>query len=151
MSQSRRRPLVAVDARMVEASGIGTYLRNVLRRLVAGGPEWRLALLGDPGELARYEWASAPGVEVVPHHAPLYGLRRRNVKYIKAPRPEFYDLRDDPGELNNLYGAARPEICSRCGIRSLCCWIRPSTIAASSSSTERGVWMPSIGASHSRW
>jgi len=77
MSQSPRRPLVAVDARMVEASGIGTYLRNVLRRLVAAGPEWRLALLGDPDELARHHWAAASGVEVVAHRAPLYGLRQQ--------------------------------------------------------------------------
>ena len=77
MSQSHHRPLVAVDARMVEASGIGTYLRNVLRRLVADGPEWRLALLGDPDGLARHAWASASGVEIVAHRAPLYGLRQQ--------------------------------------------------------------------------
>jgi len=77
MSQSPRRPLVAVDARMVEASGIGTYLRNVLRRLVAGGPEWRLALLGDPEVLARHAWSAAPGVQVIAHRAPVYGLRQQ--------------------------------------------------------------------------
>ncbi len=77
MSQSSRRPLVAVDARMVEASGIGTYLRNVLSRLVAVGPEWRLALLGHPEQLARHSWSAAPGVEVVAHRAPLYGLRQQ--------------------------------------------------------------------------
>ena len=77
MSEDDRRPLVAVDARMVEASGIGTYLRNVLRRLVTAGPEWRLALLGDPDALARRRWAAAPGVEVVAHRAPIYGLRQQ--------------------------------------------------------------------------
>ena len=68
---------MAVDARMVAASGVGTYLRNVLRRLVADGPDWRLALLGDPEELARHSWSAAPGVEVVAHRAPLYGLRQQ--------------------------------------------------------------------------
>jgi glycosyltransferase involved in cell wall biosynthesis len=77
MDDLARRPLVAVDARMVEASGVGTYLRNVLRRLVADGPEWRLALLGDPEELARHPWSAAPGVEVVAHRVPLYGLRQQ--------------------------------------------------------------------------
>ena len=75
MSPDPRRPLVAVDARMLESSGIGTYLRHVLRRLVAAGPEWRLALLGDPDALAHQPWAAAPGVEVIAHQAPLYGLR----------------------------------------------------------------------------
>lgn len=35
--------------------------------------------------------------------APLRGLRRAAVKFIDAPRPELYDLRLDPGELDNQY------------------------------------------------
>ncbi len=34
----------------------------------------------------------------------LAALRRREVKYIQAPRPELYDLRRDPGEKTNLSG-----------------------------------------------
>ncbi len=60
---------------MVEASGIGTYLRQVLGRLASERAEWRLLLLGDPEALGREAWSSAPGVEVVAHRAPLYGLR----------------------------------------------------------------------------
>ncbi len=67
--------MVAVDARMADASGIGTYVCSVLARLVAAGPEWRLVLLGDPAALGRRAWAAAPGVEVVAHRAPIYGLR----------------------------------------------------------------------------
>ena len=32
----------------------------------------------------------------------LHGLRRLEAKLIVAPSPEFYDLRDDPGEQVNL-------------------------------------------------
>ena len=77
MSRSPRRPLVAVDARMVDASGIGTYLQNVLRRLVATAPEWDLALLADPEALARHGWGRARGVELLAHRAPFYGLRQQ--------------------------------------------------------------------------
>lgn len=35
--------------------------------------------------------------------SPLYGLRRHTDKYILAPRPEYYDLVKDPGELHNIY------------------------------------------------
>jgi choline-sulfatase len=35
--------------------------------------------------------------------APLRSIRAEGFKYIEAPRPEFYDLHADPGELNNKY------------------------------------------------
>ncbi|HXY42019.1 MAG TPA: sulfatase-like hydrolase/transferase, partial [Vicinamibacteria bacterium] len=35
--------------------------------------------------------------------APLHSVRLGGLKYIQAPRPELYDLRNDPGELHNLY------------------------------------------------
>jgi arylsulfatase A-like enzyme/Tfp pilus assembly protein PilF len=38
----------------------------------------------------------------------LYGLRTRDRKYIRAPRPELYDLDADPRERNDL-AAARPD------------------------------------------
>lgn len=44
--------------------------------------------------------------------APLRGTRSGDLKYISAPRPELYDLRLDPHELNNLY-AARPDDAAR--------------------------------------
>ena len=44
--------------------------------------------------------------------APLAGVRHAGRKWIQAPRPELYDLRHDPGELDNRYPAdsagARP-------------------------------------------
>ena len=38
--------------------------------------------------------------------SPLYGLRRHHDKFILAPRPEYYLLGRDPGELDNAYGRA---------------------------------------------
>jgi arylsulfatase A-like enzyme/Flp pilus assembly protein TadD len=35
--------------------------------------------------------------------APLKSIREDEKKYIEAPRPELYDLRADPHELNNIY------------------------------------------------
>jgi len=34
--------------------------------------------------------------------SPLASLRRRDLKYVQAPRPELYDLAADPGETTNL-------------------------------------------------
>lgn len=44
--------------------------------------------------------------------APLYAVREGGYKYIRAPRPELYDLRADPHELDNLY-ARQPAIARR--------------------------------------
>ena len=44
--------------------------------------------------------------------APLYAVRLDGYKYIRAPRPELYDLKVDPKELTNLY-AEKPEIARR--------------------------------------
>jgi arylsulfatase A-like enzyme/cytochrome c-type biogenesis protein CcmH/NrfG len=33
--------------------------------------------------------------------SPLIGIRRENAKFIRAPKPEFYDLHQDPGEKTN--------------------------------------------------
>ncbi|MEW6378008.1 MAG: tetratricopeptide repeat protein [bacterium] len=36
------------------------------------------------------------------HLSPLFGLRTQDWKYIQAPKPELYQLRQDAGEINNL-------------------------------------------------
>lgn len=42
--------------------------------------------------------------------APLRAARSGGSKYIEAPRPEFYDLKDDPGETQNRYEPWNPEV-----------------------------------------
>jgi arylsulfatase A-like enzyme/Tfp pilus assembly protein PilF len=37
--------------------------------------------------------------------APLFGVRHGGYKWVRAPRPEVYDLKRDPKELRNLYPA----------------------------------------------
>lgn len=40
--------------------------------------------------------------------SPLRSIRVGRYKYIEAPKPELYDLKDDPGEMHNLYAAKPP-------------------------------------------
>jgi len=42
--------------------------------------------------------------------APLVGVRRTDLKYILAPKPELYDLENDPRERNNLHDSRPKEV-----------------------------------------
>src|ERR1022692_5309326 len=42
--------------------------------------------------------------------AELRGIRTNQWKYIRAPRPELYDLTRDPGETNNVLAEHSPEV-----------------------------------------
>ena len=66
-----------------------------LAAVLAGGPQ--------PAETATYAESLTPRL----HYgwSDLRALREGRWKYILAPRPELYDVRDDPGETRNLAGA----------------------------------------------
>jgi choline-sulfatase len=89
-------------------------LGPTLSGLVEGG----LAVAAPPGLAGRDLSAALLAGEEPPaadlyaetHYPEIFGwsrlaaLRRRDVKYVDAPRPELYDLRRDPGEKRNLAG-----------------------------------------------
>ena len=43
-------------------------------------------------------------------YSPLAGITVGKKKFIRSPKPEFYDLENDPGELNNLFNAEDQDI-----------------------------------------
>lgn len=64
--------------------------RDLSRALLAGGEPAPGELYAETRYPATFGWS------------PLSALRRRDLKYIAAPRPELYDLRRDPRESANL-------------------------------------------------
>ena len=65
---------LAVDARMVRHSGIGTYLRHLVPRLVAARPAWRFTILGPVEELRALGWAAWPNATLVDCRVPIYSV-----------------------------------------------------------------------------
>jgi arylsulfatase A-like enzyme/tetratricopeptide (TPR) repeat protein len=55
----------------------------------------------EPEERPAYSESMAPQIQY--GWSPLYSLRRYPFKYIDAPRAEFYDLADDPGENSDIH------------------------------------------------
>jgi glycosyltransferase involved in cell wall biosynthesis len=56
-------PLITVDVRMFRSSGIGTYLRALLPRVIRLLPDARFCLLGDARSLASESFTNDPRVE----------------------------------------------------------------------------------------
>jgi glycosyltransferase involved in cell wall biosynthesis len=93
-----------VDARALHQSGIGRYLREVLRRLIADGRFGRIECLGDPVELQRFA-AGQPGSERVTYrsYTPAFYSPRVQLDWVRmtwgnarAPRVAFFPHFDAP-------------------------------------------------------
>ena len=61
------------------------------------------ALRGDVPPLDLPQYSESLMSQVGFGMAPLFGIRHGGYKWIRAPSPEVYDLRADPGEVRNLY------------------------------------------------
>ena len=79
-------PLVTVDARMLRATGIGTYLRALLPRVVARLGQARFCLLGDPAALSREGLGDGERVSVRALRAGIYGAREQPELWLRTPR-----------------------------------------------------------------
>jgi glycosyltransferase involved in cell wall biosynthesis len=65
---------VAIDCRMLDSSGIGTYIRSVVPRIVRLRPAWQFALIGPEAHLREMDWTSSSNVTVIPCAAPIYSI-----------------------------------------------------------------------------
>jgi glycosyltransferase involved in cell wall biosynthesis len=70
----RHRPSVAIDVRLADAPGIGTYLRNLVPRVIAARPSWRFLLLGDASTIERAGWSALHNVGVRQIAASIYSV-----------------------------------------------------------------------------
>ena len=68
---------LAVDVRMLGHSGIGTYLSNVLPRLVPKYSGGRVYLLGNADMLRGLGWARADHVSIIDCRSPIYSMREQ--------------------------------------------------------------------------
>jgi len=67
------------------------------------GADLLRALQGKAEPLQLPQYSESLLAEVGFGMAPLYAVRSAGIKWIRAPRPEVYDLKKDPHELHNLY------------------------------------------------
>jgi glycosyltransferase involved in cell wall biosynthesis len=71
---------------MLDSSGIGTYIRSVVPRIVRLRPEWRFVLIGPEARLRELDWTASSNVTVVACDAPIYGIREQLAVVRRIPR-----------------------------------------------------------------
>ena len=87
--------LADIAPTLLELAGVASPLRPGAGRSVSG------LLHGEPDE-PRVAWVETLATEFDFGWSPLLGVRTAQHKYIRAPRPELYDVVADPDELVNL-------------------------------------------------
>lgn len=68
---------ITIDARMINASGIGTVVKNILKRMIYLKPEWNFNILGNYGELNKFEYLHEDNVNIIKCDAPIYSIREQ--------------------------------------------------------------------------
>jgi arylsulfatase A-like enzyme len=96
-----------IEDRVVSLADILPTVLDLLK-IPAPGPLDGRDLLTSPLDVDRAIYMETLATRLNNGWAALCGLRRLHDKYILAPRREYFDLRTDPGELNNLAAAAPP-------------------------------------------
>jgi len=76
---------ICIDARMIDCSGIGRYLRNILQAIVA---EYDTYLLGDPEKLQRY--SCCKNAEIIPASSSIYSIREQIELPFKIPQCDVF-------------------------------------------------------------
>lgn len=78
-------PIVAVDVRMLNASGIGVYLKNVLPLIFQENKTFQIKLIGNPDEI--YDSLTLPeDVGIIPYFSRIYSLRSQIEILSKIPK-----------------------------------------------------------------
>lgn len=76
---------IAIDARMINASGIGRYLENVIERLIPSHPKWTFYLLGSKAIMLQYNFSAHPNVRFIYCQEAIYSIGEQTELYKKIP------------------------------------------------------------------
>jgi glycosyltransferase involved in cell wall biosynthesis len=78
--------MITIDARWINASGMGTYLRNLLPGVIAFFPEQKFCLLGDVKSLSVLSWTNSLNVSLIEANSAMYSLAEQVELVKKIPK-----------------------------------------------------------------
>lgn len=76
---------IVIDARVINNSGIGTYLQNVIPNLIKN---YELILLGKPDDLKNFPWVG--NVKIIDFNSPIYSLSEQFQMPAKIPECDIF-------------------------------------------------------------
>ncbi len=76
---------ISVDVRMINSSGIGTYIKSLLPRIIDLLPEHKYYLLGNVDEIVKFEWTKQNNVDVINTTSPIYSTTEQLELIKKIP------------------------------------------------------------------
>jgi glycosyltransferase involved in cell wall biosynthesis len=79
------KPIIVVDARLINTSGIGTVIQNILPALY---PLYRVVLLGNAAELKKFKWALHG--QIIDFNSSIYSLAEQVGFIIKIPACDIF-------------------------------------------------------------
>lgn len=78
--------VISIDIRMIHASGIGTYIGNLVPRVIEKFPEIHFHLLGNSSELKNFSWANSRNVTIIECNSRIYSLKEQVELIRKIPK-----------------------------------------------------------------
>jgi hypothetical protein len=69
--------MISIDVRMLSASGIGTYLNNLLPKLITALPNQHFSLIGYPEEILSLLGQEQPQVKIIACTSKIYSLQEQ--------------------------------------------------------------------------
>ncbi|MED3664722.1 glycosyltransferase family 1 protein [Geobacillus stearothermophilus] len=77
---------IAIDVRMINASGIGVYIQNILPNIINSLDNYHFYLLGDLNTLLNYEWTQKSNVSIINLKSKIYSLSEQRYLLSKIPK-----------------------------------------------------------------
>lgn len=77
---------LVIDARLINASGIGTYIKNVIPQIIS---EFKtVAVLGNKNEIIKFDWSRE--VEIIEFNSKMYSLKGQFLYPFKIPKCDIF-------------------------------------------------------------
>lgn len=77
---------VTIDLRLINASGIGTYLRNVIPIVVETFNDSKFNLIGNVEELRQFSWTARNNINLIDYKCPIYSISEQLEMIRKVPK-----------------------------------------------------------------